>query len=111
MVHRPPIFSTRRSSKRASSRHGRAPHELDALEERPHVMYSEHGILAAESDVAQRPPRAYLRGARQHRLEFGIGHADGARIASGWSHGRPRWLGERREWAAGYPTLQPQNVV
>ena len=60
---------------------------------------------------AERAPRAFLGGAGQHHLELGLGHADGACIASRWGHCGLAVL-EKGGWSlAGYPTLQPQNVV
>ena len=38
--------------------HRRPPHELDALEQRLHVVDGQHRVLAAEPDVGGRPTRA-----------------------------------------------------
>jgi hypothetical protein len=39
-------------------------HEADALQKRGDIVDGEHGILAAEPDVRERPPHAFLGGAR-----------------------------------------------
>ena len=50
-----------------------APDELDALEQRAHVVDGQHSILAAEADVGERAAGALLGGALEHLLEIGVG--------------------------------------
>ena len=47
--------------------------------QRLHVVDRQHGVLAAEPDVGQRPARAFLGGALEHRLEVVIGQAEAPR--------------------------------
>lgn len=37
-----------------------------------HIVDGQHGVLATDPDIVQGPPRNFLCGARQHRLELGL---------------------------------------
>ena len=49
--------------------HGGPADELDALEQRAHVVDGEHRVLATEPDVGERPPGAVLSAACEDTLD------------------------------------------
>ena len=73
--------------------------------QRAHVVDGQHGVLAAEPDVGERPARAFLGGALEHRLEVVVGQADGA---ASWRGGvMAIILSGIEEWPSGVRAARP----